>query len=562
MVTQENSGSSSNIKYTRPPARRGGVAAGPTPVIMSYQQWLGRLGIRGEAAPRGETMIAIADALQAYTKDPKDETLKLLGEALARWHREWQSGPVSITNPTAELYEQVKKTLAMRWGDPAYLVRRLSYETRVGVLALFANMHVDMSIASDIFDSAITGLHMGLEASPAGARLTSPLTSMGVPGPLATDVMGKVSSGYKASMLVGAAEQAWIEERQDKLSLKPGKVAAPGGPAERAALLRKLQALVEKIWHCVRDCARRTFGIFTDKMITYLEDPMGLSRDLSQLLIEALVPNVAGYSVPFQEAIRLWTPVASTLLGSASNAKGPALPVNSDLHAGILDSVNRGLYWKAWESVVLGVVQAVTGALHVAHALPATLARLGAGLVDIIVRLIVRCWERSHLRALIGEARAKLSQSGHMNAAFIDVGLHDGTQKEVTAARREAEFDEWFLNHLRAPAVGALVMKHKVIDPAAFFWVFDNRGYIQHHSYVMAQARLEQFHSAANAYLSGSGLHATTIARPCVITGRWEAPADVREAAMLALPPREDERAKARKLAAARELRANYFALR
>jgi hypothetical protein len=563
MVIKKNSSAGSNsARPAQPPFKRAGVAPGPAPVIMSYQQWLGRLGKSGQAAPRGETMIAIADALQAYTNDPKGQTLKQLGDALARWHRQWQSGPVSITDPTVDLYDQVKRTLGMQWGDPAHLVRRLAYETRVGVLALFANMHVDMSMTADLFDSAITGLTMGLDASAAGDKLIAPLTSRGAPVPLAADVIEKAVSGYKANVLIGSAEKAWIEQKHEALSMKGGKAAERGGHAEKAALLQKLQALVTKIWNCVRDCAHRTFGIFAEKMFAYLEDPMGFSRELSQLLLEALVPNVPGYSVPFQNAVRLWTPIASTLLERGLNAGGHALAVNNDLHAGILESVNGGLYWKAWESVVLGAVQVVTGALHVAHAIPAKLARAGVGLVDIIVRLIVRRWERGHLRALIKEARARLGESGHLNAACINVDVEDPGQKEVTAARRAAEFDEWFLNHLRAPAVGALVLKHKVCDPAAFFWVFDNRGYVQQHSYVAAQVRLDRFQAAAQAYLGSAGLHTAAIGKPSAITGRWEAPAEVKAAAMLALPPREDEQAKARKLAATRAVHAHYFAMR
>jgi hypothetical protein len=563
MDIQKNSSAASNIaRPAQPPGGRGAVATGPAPVIMSYQQWLGRLGRSGQAAPRGETMIAIADALQAYTNDPKTQTLKRLGDALARWRRQWQSGPVSPADPTMDLYDQVKRTLGMQWGDPAHLVRRLAYETRVGVLALFANMHVDMSITTELFESAIAGVTMGLDASPAGEKFIAPLTSTGAPAPLAADVMEKAMSGYKGDVLIGSAEKAWIEHRHEVLSMKAGKVAQGGGHAEKAALLKKLQALVMKIWHCVRDCARRTFGIFAEKMFAYLEDPMGFSRELSQLLLEALLPKVPGYSVPFQNAVRLWTPIASTLLERVSAAGGHALAVNSDLHAGILESVNRGLYWKAWESVILGAVQAATGALHVAHAIPAKLARAAVGLVDIIVRLIVRRWERGHLRALIKEARARLAESGHLNAACINVDVEDPGQQEVTAARRAAEFDEWFLNHLRAPAVGALVLKHKVCDPAAFFWVFDNRGYVRQQSYVAAQVRLDRFQAASQAYLASAGLHTATIGKPSAITGRWEAPADVKAAAMLALPPREDEQAKTRKLAATRALHANYFAMR
>lgn len=574
---------------------------------MSYTHWRSRLG-KGIVTFDDPALAAVADALRAYSANPLQDALAALASALQAWRRKWPSDTVSSADPTQELYLQVSRVSSMPMGDPGAIADRLAYETRVRLLTYFGNLQVNALTAADAFKLVEGTVSIAFAFTGVEDNMKAPLKAAGLPVPMVNDIMGKATSGYKTADGFASADTAFHNVRADRRNqsseaqVNPSKATRPTvdipASAETApssllqsslplpslsysspllppllipspfllsvasrlpnveAMFQKLLNLVKKLFSFVKDWAVHAFGVYTDKMLAYMDSADGFCNDMCKLLLEAIVPgHQFAYMAASQSAyMQLGSVIDGVLQKCAGKTATP--PTNSALHAGILASVKRGQYWSAWEAIIQGVLAIVKAPVAVASGAAAGLYGLFNSLASVVVKMLVRWWERSHLRAVAKESRAKLLASGWRAGDSINL-----SERTIAAARDGAEFDKWFLAHLRAPAVGSLVLHDDVCDAAAFFWVFDGHGYVQESAYLTAHMKLSDFKAKASGYLRQRGLwHRTSV--PSKLTDAWEVPESVRMAVMAKLPAPVNHQLEMKEKTQKLARKVEYFAMR
>jgi hypothetical protein len=526
------------------------------PVVMSYRYWRDHLG-KGILVHGDETMQAVDEALRAYSENRLPLSLEKLWEALTAWRRRFPSHAVSMADPTEELYSQVKRVKDMPAGEPKAIADRLVYETRVGLLVFFANLEVDMAVATELFGLATGGFDLAGTWAGFDKKIQEHLVK-GSPGIFAADVTGKTTSGFKAKDLVSSFETAALDIRLERRLQDSTVAQTPPG-----CLPEKLKELVEKIWTYIK----AALGRFSGKISAYMTMPMGFANDVVQLLLKAIVPNAMGYGSPALAAHGPLNTVVSWMIEGMSGRSCETLapgtgaglgPISSPLHRQILDSVRRGEYIAVVESLVAGVTAVIKVPLHASHPLAAQLPALLTSLVKVIVRVLVRLWEFHMLKELRSDARRMLLESGCRvgQAIHLDKAL-------VTVAQQGDRFDKWISDYLFWPAVGSLVLKHDVCDPATFYWVFDGNGYAREHLCLGSYAEVALWKQSAQRYLEASGARAfpgSSFAP--AIAGRFEIPKSLRDTVMAQLPPPPNPVIEVKAQLARRETRAEYFALR
>jgi hypothetical protein len=543
---------------------------------MSYTQWRSRLG-KGIVTFDDPALAAVADALRAYSANPLQDALAALASALQAWRRKWPSDTVSSADPTQELYLQVSRVSSMPMGDPGAIADRLAYETRVRLLTYFGNLQVNALTAADAFKLVEGTVSIAFAFTGVEDNMKAPLKAAGLPGPMVNDIMGKATSGYKTADGFASADTAFHNVRADRRSqssearanpsiatLQTAGIPASGETASGTSwlpnvdkeLFQKLLHLVKKLFSFVKDWAVHAFGVFTDKMLNYMDNVDGFCNDMCKLLLEAIVPgHQFAYMAASQSAYMQLGSVIDGVLQKCAG-KNATPPTNSALHAGILASVKRGQYWSAWEAIIQGVLAIVKAPVAVASGAAAGLYGLFNALASVVVKMLVRWWERSHLRAVAKESRAKLLASGWRAGDSINL-----SERTIAAARDGTEFDKWFLAHLRAPAVGSLVLHDDVCDAAAFFWVFDGHGYVQESAYLTAHMKLSEFKVKASGYLRQRGLWHRTSAPP-KLTDAWEVPESVRMAVMAKLPAPVNHQLEMKEKTQKLARKVEYFAMR
>jgi hypothetical protein len=406
----------------------------PKKDLIPYEMWMERTKVFGR--PRSDLLKALDQELERYEKSGGGAAaLKQVRQALEMWKKSKGPGDAwrrSDRNKKDRAVEELDARLS-DLGDtdkyqnqaPAFMHAELAH-TRLGVVYLFSQTKVDTSVFDVVLESGLDVMSAALDYG----------------GP---DIAGKAIAIGGPAVVVSAEDLHKASEFVADIQASP-----------------QTRTTLQKVRDYLKD--------FIDAIIRQVKEKFGdfeASAAMIKSLINVCMKFFAKEAAPWVGgALDMAGGVAATLKAVITRfntwKQGQGVRVIEGHPGVIVDSLKRAMTMSLFEGLYDTIKGAGMTALNVATAGAAMIIQIVTALIEMIVKIVWRLAEVSHMDKVFGQAREYWKQRYEHN------GIHT----------KPYEFTSWYRKSaLNTPALSVITLNSGICgDKMHFLKMFSEDG--------------------------------------------------------------------------------------